>query len=210
MENDYDYWSRFVETYDEDNLFIIGQKTHEEVMRWLSEQLGEDGRILDLGCGTGTYTRLAAEKAGEVVAADMSREMLDAIRARLADLENVTVRQEDCYRTSFDDSSFDVVILGNVVHVVHDPVAVLRESRRVLKDGGRVLVIDFTAHGLPKDDKKAMMRRYFSRWGPIPEWSFAATVEGMTKLAENAGFVVEESMLLGEGSKAVCLRVRRD
>jgi ubiquinone/menaquinone biosynthesis C-methylase UbiE len=206
---EYDYWSRLAGTFDDDNPYIIGEATNSAVRAWLEGQFGDEDAVLELGCGTGFTSTMIAGIVKHLTATDMSEEMLERARAGLGDLENVRIQVEDCYGTSFGDGTFDAVLLANLIHLVRRPGDVMREAWRVLKPGGRVVVVDYTSYGLTPEDKKAMMRRYFSRWGEVPPWSFAASPERLRGLAAATGFEVEEAILIGEGSKAVCMRARK-
>jgi len=207
--DEYKYWSKVAGTFDDDNPYIIGEATNSAVRAWLEGQFRDQDVVLELGCGTGFTSTMIARIAKHLTATDMSEEMLERASANLGDLNNVRIQVEDCYGTSFADGAFDAVLLANVIHVVRRPKDVMREAWRVLKPGGRVVLVDYTSYGLTPEDKKAMMRRYFSRWGEVPPWSFAASPERLRGLAVATGFEVEEAILIGEGSKAVCLRGRK-
>jgi SAM-dependent methyltransferase len=102
--------------------------------------------VADLGCGTGRTARALAPFVGHVVAVDASAEMLSAARERLQGHENVDVREGTLEAVPVADSTIDLALLVLVLHHVGDPAAVLKEARRVLVPGGRVLVIDMQPH----------------------------------------------------------------
>lgn len=105
------------------------------------------GRVLDLGCGGGHVTYRAAPLAREVVACDVTPDMLDAVHRTAIErgLSNVTVQNAPAERLPFDDDSFDVVAARYTTHHWRDRHAGLREARRVLKPGGRAIFIDVIA-----------------------------------------------------------------
>jgi phosphatidylethanolamine/phosphatidyl-N-methylethanolamine N-methyltransferase len=207
--NDYDYWSRFAKTYDDDNIHIIGSATNDAVREWLLEQFEECDTVLEIGCGNGFTSRMIAGCVGSLMATDMSSEMLKEARKKLKKFKNVRLRLDDCYSPSLKQETFDCVLFANVIHIVRDPVRVLMAAHELLKESGRLIVIDYTSHGLTAKAKKAMMSRYMDRWGPVPIHSFAASQENLKELVESAGFEVEEATLVGDISKAVCLRGRK-
>jgi len=102
--------------------------------------------LLDVGCGPGTITiDLAARVApGEVVGLDRSERVVELAReaARSAGAPNVTFRAGDVYALPYGDASFDVVHAHQVLQHLTDPVAALRELRRVARPGGLVAVRD--------------------------------------------------------------------
>ena len=101
----------------------------------------------DLGCGTGRLAETVAPFVAGVVAVDESPDMLDAARRRLADVENVELRVGRLESLPVEAGSLDVALLGLVLHHVPDPGRALAEAARVLRPGGRVLVLDMLAHG---------------------------------------------------------------
>ncbi len=101
----------------------------------------------DLGCGTGRLAERVAPFVGRVVAVDESPDMLEAARRRLADVTTVELRAGKLESLPVDDAALDVAILALVLHYVPDPGAALAEAARVLRPGGRLLVVDMVAHG---------------------------------------------------------------
>lgn len=208
-ETGYEYWSRFADTFDDDSLHIIGEETQKELKNWLERQFKPDDHVLELACGNGFCTRWIAPLVRHVTATDMSDAMLERARERLAEFDNIKIRKENCCRLSFDSETFDSALIANTIHVLHEPLIALDEIRRVLKPGGILLITSYTSFGLTPDEKKAMMRRYFKTWGPVPEHSFQATPENISDLARKSGFEIEEAILIGSGSKCVCVRARK-
>ena len=100
----------------------------------------------DLGCGTGRLSEALAPFVAAVVAVDGSAAMLAAARVRLGDIGNVTLREGELENLPVGDEELDVVTLFLALHHVSDPSVVLAEARRVLKPGGRLLVVDMLPH----------------------------------------------------------------
>jgi ArsR family transcriptional regulator len=100
----------------------------------------------DLGCGTGQLSALVAPHVCEVIAVDGSTEMLQAARARLKESKNVEMRLGTLEALPIDHAQLDIAMMGLVLHHVPDPGVVLNEVARVLKPGGRVLIIDMLPH----------------------------------------------------------------
>ncbi len=102
------------------------------------------GRVLEVGVGTGLSLPLYGKHL-EVVGIDLSPEMLEKARSRVArrTLDNVTGLYEmDAGHLTFADASFDTVVAMYVMTVVPDPEKVMRELARVCKPGGEVLLVN--------------------------------------------------------------------
>jgi ubiquinone/menaquinone biosynthesis C-methylase UbiE len=102
-------------------------------------------RVLDVACGTGLVTFPAAAavgRAGSVLATDISEVMVTRLQHAAArdHMSNVTAEQMDAQRLGAADGSFDAVLCSLGLMYIPDPLASLREMRRVLRDGGRVAV----------------------------------------------------------------------
>jgi SAM-dependent methyltransferase len=106
------------------------------------------GQLLDIGTGTGRLLELLAPRVAGGLGVDASRAMLALARARLAkpELVHCAVRQADMYRLPLADAGFDTVVLQMVLHYAEDPAAALAEAARVLRPGGRLIVIDLAHH----------------------------------------------------------------
>ncbi|SMG65150.1 Ubiquinone/menaquinone biosynthesis methyltransferase UbiE [methanotrophic bacterial endosymbiont of Bathymodiolus sp.] len=109
----------------------------------------EGDQVLDLAGGTGDLTTLFSKrvgKSGKVVLADINSEMLRTGRDRLIDrgLTDVTYAQVNAECLPFEDNSFDCVCIAFGLRNVTDKDAALRSMYRVLKPGGRVIVLEFS------------------------------------------------------------------
>ncbi len=115
--------------------------------------------VVDIGCGAGFDTLLAARQvgpAGRVFAIDMTPAMLEKTRrgARELGLENVEARQGYAEALPVPDAAADVVISNGVINLCPDKTAVMQEIWRVLKPGGRFQIGDITVRKpVPQDAK---------------------------------------------------------
>jgi ubiquinone/menaquinone biosynthesis C-methylase UbiE len=100
----------------------------------------------DLGCGTGQLSDALAPHVARVIAVDGSPEMLQAARSRLQPHQNVDVREGALEVIPIEAATLDVAVLSLVLHHQPEPARVLTETARVLKPGGRVLVVDMLPH----------------------------------------------------------------
>lgn len=103
--------------------------------------------VADLGCGTGQVTSSIAPWVKHVIAIDGSEAMLAAARTRLAGHANVEMRRGDLESVPIAAHSVDVALLFLVLHYVADVERVLAEAARIVRPGGRVLIVDMEAHG---------------------------------------------------------------
>ena len=117
--------------------------TRDRLRAVLAPEAGE--RILEIGPGTGYYTLDMAEwigPDGRIEIFDLQQEFLDHVGGRAAErgLGNVVPTQGDATALPYEDASMDAVVLTAVLGEIPDTVAALREIRRVLKPGGRLIV----------------------------------------------------------------------
>jgi SAM-dependent methyltransferase len=100
----------------------------------------------DLGCGTGQLTETVAPYVRRVISVDGSTDMLDAARHRLGGAKNVDLRQGELENLPIDSHELDVAMLSLVLHYSPSPARALAEVGRVVRKGGRVLVVDMLPH----------------------------------------------------------------
>lgn len=130
--------------HDESVLRSHRWRTAENSAAYLLPELHGGVDLLDIGCGPGTLTAdLAARVApGRVLGVDHSADVLPSARAVVAErgLDQVKFAQGDVHALDLPDDSFDVVHAHQVLQHVSDPVAALREMRRVCRPGGLLAV----------------------------------------------------------------------
>ncbi len=129
-------------------------------------QINQGLAVLDIGCGAGVDTILAAMMAGpsgKAVGVDIVPEMLQRAEENLkmTDLKNVIFKKASGEKLPFEDSSFDVVISNSVINLIHDKVGTLKEAMRVLKPDGRLMIADQIMVGRLQRDIKARLASWF-------------------------------------------------
>ncbi len=100
----------------------------------------------DLGCGTGAVAAALAPFVARVVAVDASAAMLQAARKRLASADNIDFRRGELEALPIDDDRLDAATVMLVLHHVPEPARALAEVARVLKPGGRAVIVDMLPH----------------------------------------------------------------
>jgi ubiquinone/menaquinone biosynthesis C-methylase UbiE len=177
---EFDSWSR---RYDWDPLqFLFFRPAHRMVLEMLD---ATDERVLDVGCGTGVLEARIHERFPEtqVWGLDLSEGMLSHAKKRCrAAGERIHLVRGDSERLPFADNAFDVVTCCHSFHHYPNAKGVLAEMHRVLRPGGRLLIVDGDRDGL-------WGRLIFDGlvvWveGPVRHWSRA----GVRDLYEEAGF----------------------
>lgn len=157
------------------------------------------GDLLDIGTGTGHVLKLVGGRADSGVGVDRSIDMLKFARANIwrAGLRNCQVRMADMLRLPFPPAGpaagFDTVVLRMVLHYAEGPAAAIAEAARVLRPGGRLIVIDFAAH-----DHAELREAHAHRWLGFGD----AQIE---QYIEAAGLAADPVLCLDGGSLAVRL-----
>jgi ubiquinone/menaquinone biosynthesis C-methylase UbiE len=140
-----------------DDLRPAGRGWQELADRTL-ERLAGATRLLDLGCGTGRFTVLAAERLGSLTwGVDSSPEMLAEARARRPGGRGIGWKLGDARALPFKDGWFDAAHLHLVLHLIDDRAQALGELRRVLAAGGRLVIVTFR----PEHFTSFHLNRYF-------------------------------------------------
>jgi ArsR family transcriptional regulator len=146
--------------------------------------LPADATVADLGCGTGQTAARLAPWVGKVIGVDGSAAMLKAARSRTEGLANVDLRRADLTAVPIDDATCDAALLLLVLSYVPEPVAVVKEMYRILKPGGRAVVVDLLPHD--RDDFRERMGQHVLGFEP----------ERVRTMLQAGGFEVTRSMSL--------------
>ncbi len=132
------YWAAHADTFDRSAI-----PYHRRLLR--AAAIGDGERVLDIGCGTGQTTLLAARAAtsGEVLGVDLSSQMLDRARRRAADegIDNATFEQADAQIHPFERSAFDVAISNTGATFFGGLLAGFANVGRALRPGGRLVLL---------------------------------------------------------------------
>jgi ubiquinone/menaquinone biosynthesis C-methylase UbiE len=152
---------------------LYGERFHLGALAALAQS---DWVLGDLGCGTGATSAALAPFVTHIIAVDASAAMLQAARKRLQTFDNVDLRRGDLEALPIDDGRLDAATLMLVLHYVPEPERALAEVSRVLKPGGRLILVDMLPH--ERDSYRQQMGHV---WLGFSE-------EQMTRLLVDAGF----------------------
>ncbi len=121
---------------------------------------------LDIGTGTGHIMTVLANQVGHSIGIDNSRSMLTIARDRVAraSLINASLRLADMYSLPLPDQSVDLVTIHMVLHYADAPERVVAEAARVMRPGGRLIIVDFAPH-----TNEALRQRHAHRRLGFPE-----------------------------------------
>src|SRR6266850_7042219 len=122
---------------------LYGERFHLGALAAFAQR---DWVLGDLGCGTGETSATLAPFVRHVIAVDASAAMLQAARRRLQPFDNVELRRGDLEALPIDDAKLDAATLMLVLHYVPEPERALGEVARVLKPGGRFVLVDMQPH----------------------------------------------------------------
>jgi ubiquinone/menaquinone biosynthesis C-methylase UbiE len=161
---------------------------------YLLGELRPGQRLLDVGCGPGTITLDLARRVapGRVVGIDVAPEVLrgaDALRRREG-IDNVTFEPGDAYALDYDDDSFDIIHLHQVLQHLTDPVRALNGMRRVLAPGGVLAARDSDYAGFFWAPADPLLDRWLALYHELTAHNGAVADAGreLPRWARAAGF----------------------
>ena len=108
-------------------------------------QISPSETVLDIACGTGELERLLLQENPQqrITGVDISEEMLTTAKQKLSAYPKVSWHTASASELPFGNCSYDVAISASSFHYFDDPIASLKEMKRVLKPGGRVIILDW-------------------------------------------------------------------
>lgn len=150
-----------------------------------------NAHLLDLGCGAGHVSFLAAQFVHSVVAYDLSNDMLAVVNCSAKDkkIDNITTQQGIVERLPFDDNSFDIVTSRYSLHHWQDVAIALREAARVLKPSGKLFLVDVISPGQPVLDIWLQTIEALRDTSHVRDYPLGELVKFITE----SGFMIEKS-----------------
>jgi len=164
---------------------MLWQRRAREIFRLLLPLVKKGDTVIDIGCGGGWYSKRFAEEGARVIATDIASGYVRQTRAYCRDVESVAVVQCDAANLPFADKSASVVIISEVLEHLVSPEQAVADIKRVLKNGGEVLMsvpsmlnIELAARLMAK-----MRGEFYEHLQSYTPWSFR-------RFASNNGFRV--------------------
>jgi len=141
------YFAENADRWDEIRAFHTSEAAVEAA---ILEAAGEGpfNRLIDLGTGSGRMLTLLGGRARSAVGLDLSRQMLNIARTRVAEagLGACELRHGDIHGTGLTPGHADLVVVHQVLHYLNEPAAAVGEAARLTAPGGRLLIVDFAPH----------------------------------------------------------------
>lgn len=198
------YFDTHADGYD-DEMRVAERRLLGEQRTWATSRAW--GEVLELAVGTGLNLPLYPAAVTHVLGVDLSAAMLDRAWARVRDLragERVELRQGDVQRLDLPDASVDTVLATYALCTVPDAGAALREARRVLRPGGRLVLVE---HGPASSRWVRAVQRALD---PLAvRFQADHLVREPRRFAVEAGFAVEHADQVGRAGLAHRVDARR-
>lgn len=198
------YFDTHADAYD-DEMRVAERRLLGEQRTWATSRAS--GTVLELAVGTGLNLPLYAAAATHVLGIDLSTAMLARARHRVRDLglgDRVELREGDVQHLDLPDGSVDTVVATYALCTVPDPGAALREARRVLRPGGRLVLVE---HGPASSRWVRGVQRVLD---PLAvRFQADHLLREPRRFAAGAGFVVEHADQVGTAGLAHRVDARR-
>ena len=156
-------WDRVAGIYD----LTSGRRNREvndKMVHFIASKVKAEDVVLECACGTGLITQVIQPLCGQLIATDLSVNMLAQTRKKCGKASNLTVELADITHLQYPSNSFDLVIAGNIIHLLNNPKKALDELSRVCRDGGRIIVPTY----VQKDGEKPSLWIKLLRFFGIP------------------------------------------
>jgi len=198
------FWNRYAKFYDSEVL-RFSRAAYTEMYRLMSEVLTKEMDVLELATGTGLIAVNIAGSVRSITATDFSPKMIETAKKKTVP-ENVYFSVEDATSLSFEDNSFDAVIISNALHIMPNPEMVLKNIKRVLKPNGLLIAPNFSHGHLKKSSwnlsvliLKVIGFETYSKWTP----------EDYVGFINQNGFQVEKWNVMKAAFPLVYLEARK-
>ena len=133
------FWDKISGVYD---LFetVYNGKVYRRLGEKVAEEIMQNDIVLECACGTGAISKRIAPKCRYLIATDFSVKMLKQTFKKCRKYTNIKIKRADITQLKCHDNRFDKVVAGNVIHLLEDPGAAVKELERVCKPGGKIII----------------------------------------------------------------------
>lgn len=174
------FWDKIAGLYDIAEL--LNGKAYRRLVKTTEELVPMGAVVLDVAAGTGELSFAAAKNAEKVICTDLSMNMLKVAQKKAAKhkVTNVDFDVRDIFDLMDNDETYDVVMAGNVLHLLDEPEKAIKELWRVTKKGGKLLLPTFM------NCNKSFLIRFYKKLGfnPVSDYnpeSFLKMLAGCEK-----------------------------
>lgn len=133
------FWDKVSGFYDFFETVYNG-RVYQSLGRIVAKEIEENDFVLECACGTGAISKFIAPKCGQLIATDFSEGMLRQTAKKCRKYHNIQIKRADMTKLRYRDNRFDKVVAGNVIHLLENPNAAIRELERVCKTGGKIII----------------------------------------------------------------------
>lgn len=133
------FWDKVSGLYD---LFetVYNGKVYQHLGERVAAEISQNDIVLECACGTGAISKYIAPRCKQLIATDFSKGMLKQTAKNCRQFHNMKIRRADMTHLKCRDNRFDKVVAGNVIHLLEEPHAAIKELERVCKSGGKIII----------------------------------------------------------------------
>ena len=184
----WDFAAGFYQLFED----IVNGNVNRQLCKTVAAQIRPQDVVLECACGTGMISKVIAPRCRHLTATDLSVGMLRQTKKTCAAFRNVTVKKADILHLKAPDHCFDAVVAGNVIHLLDDPQAALKELTRVCKPDGRLIIPTYINE--KADGSTSLIIRLLSKLGADFKRQF--TAESYRQFFLDAGFPAPEITII--------------
>ena len=192
------FWDKIANFYDITQ--AINRKVYNEMLSLTDRLIPEGAKVLDTAAGTGQLSFAAAKKADEVVCTDLSVKMLENAQKKAENqgISNIRFEARNIFDLIDADETYDIVMAGNVLHLLENPQGALQELYRVTKKGGLMILPTYV------NSSKPLLVELYKKVGFDPARDY--TPASYKKMLEDSGLGKVKAKLI-RGRVPCCFAV---
>ena len=199
------FWDKIAKVYDFFEKTYNG-KVYKNLGRTVADFIAPTDVVLECACGTGAISRAVAERGQSLIATDASNGMLKVAKKKCKKFSNVEFALADIMHLDYADNTFDKVVAGNVIHLLEEPHAALKELERVCREGGQMIIPTYV--NMEKKGKTGIFVRAIDKAGAGFKRQF--TYEAYQEFFSEAGYTdVQFQLIKGKMPCAVAIITKK-